>query len=81
MKFIAHVTSLSTARRAEQGRFPQWDTCHSRQGNFETIDFLDEIKAGEMPELRYNSNQPAWTGLWSIPSTPGATIFSVVSLY
>jgi hypothetical protein len=63
MKSIAHVTSLSTARRAEQGQVPQLDAPHSRQGNDEIIDFLEEIKARELPKLRYNSNQPAWTGL------------------
>jgi hypothetical protein len=40
-------------------------SCHSSmpvipaKGNHEIIDFLEEIKARELPNLRYNSNQSA----------------------
>jgi hypothetical protein len=55
--------ALARQEEQNQGQVPQLDAPHSRQGNYETIDFLEEIKARELPKLRYNSNQPAWTGL------------------
>jgi uncharacterized protein YggU (UPF0235/DUF167 family) len=57
--------SPALARQEEQNKV----SCHSwmppipGKGNREIIDFLKKIKAREPPKLRYNSNQPAWTGL------------------